>query len=88
MYEEAAERCRNDHLARKESVTEHSARACARGRGSEFPQFPVVFYGLKTFCCKTARFCATPRERLTTETPRICNPMQHRQKTRKNSFFN
>ena len=50
--------------------------------------FTVVFYGLRPFCCKTARFCVTPCERLTTETPSVCDGMQRWENTRKKSFFN
>jgi hypothetical protein len=46
------------------------------------------FYGAKIFCCKTARFCVTPCECLTTETPSIRGAAQHAENMRKNSFLN
>jgi hypothetical protein len=50
--------------------------------------FTVVFYGLKTFCCKAAQICATRWESWMTEMPSIGNDVQCSESTRKNSFLN
>jgi hypothetical protein len=50
--------------------------------------FTVVFYGLKSFCCKSAQFCVMPCECLSTETPSICDDAQSGENTRKISFLN
>jgi hypothetical protein len=50
--------------------------------------FTVAFYGLKILCRKTAQFCATRREYLTTETPSTSDAVQCSENERKNSFLN
>jgi hypothetical protein len=50
--------------------------------------FTVVFYGLKTFRCKTAQFYAMRRESRFTESSSICDGVQLSENTRKNSFLN
>jgi hypothetical protein len=46
------------------------------------------FYGLRNFCCKTAQFCATPRESEMAEAPSVSNAAQGCENARKNSFLN
>jgi hypothetical protein len=50
--------------------------------------FTVVFYGLRIFCCNSARFCAKPCERLTVELPSVSDGVQRSENKRKNSFLN
>src|SRR5947208_6520190 len=67
-----------------------------QSRGVGFPRsdfrtaelFTVVFYGLRSFGCKTAQLCVTHREWLTTETPSISVTVQRSENTRKKSFLN
>jgi hypothetical protein len=49
--------------------------------------FTVVFYGSKTFCCKTAQFCVTQREPEMAETS-LGNGAQADEKPRKKPLLN
>jgi hypothetical protein len=60
-----------------------------RAKGDTEPKcFTVVFYGSIIFGCKTAQFCATPRECLTTEVPSVSHAVQRSENARKNSVLN
>ena len=50
--------------------------------------FTVVFYGLKTFCCKTAQFYAMRRESRFTESSSVSNGVQRSENARNSLGLN
>jgi hypothetical protein len=53
----------------------HFLLEMARNKRKGF--FTVVFYGLKSFCCKTAQFYETLCQPLTSKTPSMRDGVQH-----------